>query len=76
MSLTRGWRIVTDPITVAMVRADGTQVHDVSTLLEDLSTLSRQTIRMTAAKTTFDKLTTPTPVQQHAFSLLGIPITL
>ncbi|HUY55414.1 MAG TPA: IS1634 family transposase [Candidatus Nanopelagicaceae bacterium] len=56
--------------------ADGTQVHDFSTLLEELATLSRETIRMTAAETTFDKLTTPTPLQQHAFSLLGIPITL
>ena len=56
--------------------ADGTPVHDFSTLLEELSTLSRETIRMTAAETSFDKLTTPTPLQQRAFSLLGIPITL
>ena len=56
--------------------AGGTPVHDFSTLLEELSTLSRQTIRMTAAEATFDKLTTPTPLQQQAFSLLGIPITL
>ena len=56
--------------------ADGTPIHDFSTLLEELATLSRQTIRMKAAETSFDKLTTPTPLQQHAFSLLGIPITL
>ncbi len=55
---------------------DGTAVHDFSTLLEELATLSRQTIRLANAPTTFYKLTTPTPLQQRAFSLLGIPISL
>jgi putative heme degradation protein len=51
--------------------ADGTPVHDFSTMLEDLATFSRQTIRMVAAETSFHKLTTTTPLQQRAFSCLA-----
>jgi hypothetical protein len=78
----------TDPVTPAqrspeaLTKAqtqrlpDGTVVHDFSTLLEELATLSRQTIRMANAPTSFHKLTSPTPLQQRAFSLLNIPISL
>ena len=55
---------------------DGTAVNSFSSLLEELATLSRQTIRMADAPTSFHKLTTPTPLQQRAFSLLDIPISL
>jgi transposase len=53
---------------------DGTPAYDFSGLLDELSTLTRQQIRVGA--TTFLKVTTPTPLQQRAFSLLGVPITV
>jgi hypothetical protein len=43
-------------------------------LLDHLATLTRNTI--TVGDRTFDKISTPTPEQQHAFDLLGAPIPL
>lgn len=51
---------------------DGLPLHSFRTLLKDLATLSKNTIRMGDA--TFDRLTTPTPVQQRAFDLLGVSL--
>ena len=56
--------------------SDGTPAYDFSGLLEELATLTRQEIRLSGSDTTFPKLTTPTPLQQRAFSLLGLPIAL
>lgn len=53
--------------------ADGLPLHSFRTLLHDLATLSNNTVRLGAA--TFDRLTTPTALQQRAFDLLGVPLT-
>jgi hypothetical protein len=55
---------------------DDTPTRDFAGLLDELASLTRQVIRMRGAATTFHKLTTATPLQQRAFSLLGLPITL
>lgn len=56
--------------------ADGFVAPDLPDLLGDLGTLCRNTIRVPAAATTFKQLTTPTPLQAHAFELLGLrPLT-
>ena len=55
---------------------DGLPVHSFDTLLEDLSTLCRNTIQPTGAGTGegFYKLTEPTPVQAKALDLLGVTL--
>ena len=52
---------------------DGTPAHSFRTLLEALSTLVRNTCRTPGPvehSLTFDPLTTPTPLQRHAFDLI------
>ena len=52
---------------------DGTPVHSFQTLLQDLSTIVRNTCRRPGASTdesTFDVVTTPSPTQQRAYDLL------
>ena len=51
---------------------DGVPVHSFRTLLHDLATLTRNTVRMGYA--TFDRLATPTPLHQRVFDLLGVPL--
>jgi hypothetical protein len=54
----------------------GEPCHSYKTLLADLATLARNTIRLPGASATFDKLTEPTPLQQHALDLAAsAPIT-
>jgi hypothetical protein len=53
---------------------DGFAAHDLPDLLADLGTLCRNAIRVPAAGTTFNQLTTPTPLQTRAFELLGLKI--
>jgi transposase len=53
--------------------ADGTPAHSFRTLLEELSTLVRNTCRAPGPadhSPTFDLLTTPTPLQRRAFELI------
>jgi hypothetical protein len=50
---------------------DGRPVHSFRSLLADLATVTRNTVRF-GADLTATILTTPTPFQQHAFDLLGI----
>ena len=53
--------------------ADGTPVHSLRTLIAELASLVRNTCRTPGATDqphTFDILTTPTPLQRHAFDLL------
>jgi transposase len=53
--------------------SDGTPAHSFRTLLEELSTLVRNTCRIPGAvehSTTFDLLTTPTPLQRRALELI------
>jgi transposase len=55
-------------------RANGTPVHSFRTLLEELSTLVRNTCRMLGAaapSATFESLTTPTSLQRRAFELIN-----
>jgi len=52
---------------------DGVPVHSFQTLLEDLATLCRNTVRVSPTDATFIDFTTPTPVQDKAFTLLGVP---
>jgi Transposase DDE domain len=50
---------------------DGLPVHSFRTLLDDLATLTRNTVRLASAHTMV-LLATPTPIQQRAFDLLGL----
>ncbi len=52
--------------------ADGVPVHRFRTLLHDLASLTKNTVRMGHA--TFDRIATPTPLQQRVFDLLGVPL--
>ena len=54
---------------------DGQPVHSFQTLLQDLGTVARNRIRFASGDQT-DLLTTPTPLQQKAFSLLGVRLAL
>jgi transposase len=53
---------------------DGTVLRPFQGLLDHLATLTRNTNKVAGTEVTFDQLTTPTPTQQKAFELLGIPI--
>jgi transposase len=53
---------------------NGLPVHSFQTLLKDLQTIARNTIRMQS--TSFDMITTPTSSQQHVLTLLGVSLQL
>jgi len=56
---------------------DGWPVHSFQTLLADLATLTHNQVRSPgAAGVTLHVLTTPTPLQQRAFELLGVSARL
>jgi len=55
--------------------ADGHPVHSFRTLLQDLATLTRNTVRLGDAPSTA-MLATPTPLQQEVFDKLDIPMTV
>jgi transposase len=55
---------------------DGTQVHSFRSLLAHLATLTKNTVRVPNSTATFDKLTTPTPLQQRALQLLSLQATV
>lgn len=52
---------------------EGWPVHSFATLLRDLATCCKNRVRI--GETTFDRITTPTPLQQRAFDLAGIRLT-
>ena len=54
---------------------DGDPVHSFQTLLKDLGTVARNRIRFDSGDET-DMLTTPTPLQEKALSLLGVRLAL
>jgi len=56
--------------------ADGIPVHSFRSLLADLSTLTKNTVRVPNSSATFDKLTNPTPLQERALQLLSLRATL
>jgi hypothetical protein len=51
---------------------EGLPVHSLETLLQDLATLTKN--RMRFGRATFDQIAQPTPLQQRAFQLLGVPL--
>ena len=51
---------------------DGHPVQSFRDVLQDLATLCRNRIRISLIGAEYDKLTTPTPYQQHVLELLGI----
>lgn len=51
---------------------DGVPLHSFRTLLKELASLSKNTVQLGGAS--FERLTTPTPLQQRAFDLLGVPL--
>lgn len=52
---------------------EGAPVHSFQTLLQDLATVAKNRVRPKATgAVAFDMITTPTPLQQRAFDLLGI----
>jgi transposase len=54
---------------------EGAPVHSFQTLLDDLATVARNTLLPNIpGATPFDRLTTPTPVQQRALELLRITL--
>ena len=57
---------------------EGEPVHSFRTLLNDLGTLVRNQVRITAGDENdeFPMLTEPTPVQRRAFELLGLTVAL
>jgi transposase len=50
--------------------AAGERCHSLQTLLSELATRTRNTIRLQATAATFHQLTTPTPTQAHALALI------
>ncbi len=56
---------------------DGTPVHSFHTLLEDLATVAKNRVQPKDGGTApFDMITTPSPLQQRAFDLLGVSPSL
>jgi Transposase DDE domain len=54
----------------------GKPCHSYRSLIAELATLTRNTIRLPGANATFDKLTEPTPLQAHALDLAATaPVT-
>jgi len=53
--------------------ATGDTVHDLSSLLDHLATLTRNTVVFTGG-VRIEKLTLATPLQRRAFELIGVPI--
>ena len=51
---------------------DGLPVHSFRTLINDLGTLTANTMRVAEGGSTFTLQTQPTPVQQRCFQLLGV----
>ena len=54
---------------------DGQQLHNFPTLLNHLSTLTRNTVVFTKGAT-IEKLSIPTSTQRRAFELIGAPFQL
>jgi transposase len=50
--------------------ASGDPCHSLHTLLDELATRCRNTIRLPATGASFDQLTEPTPIQAHALELI------
>jgi transposase len=63
--------------TQAKRTGDDRPVHSFRTLLQDLATITKNRVRFLGSDaTTTEKLTTPTPHQQHILELLKVSLTL
>lgn len=51
---------------------DGDPARSFDTLMEGLQTLAKNEMKVQGAEVTFDKYTSPTPLQEKAFELLGV----
>ena len=49
---------------------NGERCHSLPTLLDELATRTRNTIRLTESGASFDQLTQPTPTQARALTLI------
>lgn len=58
--------------TAARKTEEGFPLHSFDTLLQDLRTISRVTVRIADTQHTFDQLTELTPLQRRAFDLLAV----
>ena len=56
--------------------SDGTPVHSFRSLLAELATLTKNTVRVPNSSASFDKLANPTPLQERALQLLNLRATL
>ena len=56
--------------------ADGNVVHSFRSLLAELATLTKNTIRLPGSNATFEKLANPTALQHRALQLLGLTASL
>jgi hypothetical protein len=54
-------------------KSDGLPVQSFETLLKDLSTLTKNRVRI-GGGVAFDELASHTPIQQRAFELLEVPL--
>ncbi|MGH7861366.1 MAG: IS1634 family transposase, partial [Candidatus Dormibacteraceae bacterium] len=55
---------------------DGSPIHSFRSLLQSMATLTRNTVRLPNSQVTFQKLATPTPLQDRALQLLGLKASL
>src|SRR5215471_4260953 len=55
---------------------EGLPIHSFQTLLDDLATVTQNRIRFGASRTETTMFTTPTPLQQRAFDLLQVSLTM
>jgi transposase len=65
--------------TKTKMTEDCLPVHSFRTLIADLATITKNTVevkRINNGPARFEKLTRPTPVQQRAFDLLGVKLTV
>ena len=54
--------------------ADGFTAHSLNDLLSDLATICKNTLRIGDTQHTFERTTTPTPLQDHALKLAGVTL--
>lgn len=55
---------------------DGLTIHAFKTLMNDLATLTKNTVRMGRTAVTFEQYARPTALQQRALDLLEVPVRL
>jgi hypothetical protein len=55
---------------------DGLPVHSFQTRLHDLATVTKNRLRFCESRTETTMVTTPTPLQQRAFDLLQVSLTM